>query len=410
MAALATAVATAQEVETTADSAPNTFWKTFNARLRELRTSLKVLTPGNTNDLTKMQALKAQLSELQIFATEATPLLPAYDVRRSQEEIEAVGKEVRETEATLKPKKKFAFSSRNSTSSSSSSSSSSSGSSSSAKAGVLSTPVETPHSDSSNGGSNEVGVRGSYVVSGQTGTTLTLSAADLRAVSQDGVPVQLLMKDCSSVCLSAPALLGSVRLEDLYECTVFLGPCCTSVYLEDCRDCTVVLACHQLRIHKSHHCQLYVRVNSHPIIEDCTGMGFSQYCLVYDGIQNDIQVNISASRLPPSLLPQSFSLPLFSPPTPTPPLYPPPSIPHTLLSTHPPTHSTPLPHPLSPPLSPLRAPPSRTLNAGTMWWISAGTAPPNPPTGLLCPPTRRAPLSRRSSRMCGGVVRAKVGV
>lgn len=50
------------------------------------------------------------------------------------------------------------------------------------------------------------------------------------------------------------------------------------------------LACHQLRIHKSHNCQLYVRVNSHPIIEDCTGFGFAPYNIVYDSIDNDFKV------------------------------------------------------------------------------------------------------------------------
>ena len=252
------------------------FWTAFNAQVHEFRTTLKTLVPGNADDLNRLQALKTQLSELQVFATEATPLLAAYDVRRSQEEIETVGKELRDVETALKPKKKFAFT-RNTTTS---------------KPVVVATNTSTSSSSSKENAESKTtdDVTGSYVISSQTGTTLLLSPTELHAVSRDGVPVQLLIKDCSSVTVSAPTMLGSVRLEDLYDCVIFLGPCCTSVYLEDCRDCTVVLACHQLRIHKTHNCSLYVRVNTHPIIEDCTEMGFAQYSAVYDGIIADIEV------------------------------------------------------------------------------------------------------------------------
>jgi Tubulin binding cofactor C len=90
--------------------------------------------------------------------------------------------------------------------------------------------------------------------------------------------------------IHSPTIHGSVRLEKMTKCRIFLGPCCTSVYIEECSEVEVFLACHQLRIHKSHNCQLYVRVNSHPIIEDCTGFGFAPYNIVYDCINDDFKV------------------------------------------------------------------------------------------------------------------------
>ncbi len=75
----------------------------------------------------------------------------------------------------------------------------------------------------------------------------------------------------------------------------------TSVYLEGARDCTLSIACHQLRIHNCHNCRLYVKVNSHPIIEDCSDMQFAPYQLEYKDIQNDIEVStlsLSLSNVP----------------------------------------------------------------------------------------------------------------
>lgn len=40
-----------------------------------------------------------------------------------------------------------------------------------------------------------------------------------------------------------------------------------------------MLASHQVRVHGAHRCQLYLRLRSNPIIEDCTGVGVAPYCL-----------------------------------------------------------------------------------------------------------------------------------
>jgi hypothetical protein len=89
---------------------------------------------------------------------------------------------------------------------------------------------------------------------------------------------------------SRPSLLGSVRIEQTSQCDISLGACCTSVYLEGVTDCTIQILSHQLRIHQCTGCKLYVRVQSHPIIEDCKDMGFAPYSYAYDTLQEDIQV------------------------------------------------------------------------------------------------------------------------
>ena len=95
----------------------------------------------------------------------------------------------------------------------------------------------------------------------------------------------------------SPTIHGSIRLEKINNSKIYLGPCCTSVYVEECSNITIYLACHQLRIHRSHNCFFYVKVNSHPIIEDCTGFGFAPYSLSYDGIQDDYKVRTCSTNI-----------------------------------------------------------------------------------------------------------------
>lgn len=87
-----------------------------------------------------------------------------------------------------------------------------------------------------------------------------------------------------------PSLLGSVRIEHTTGCDIKLGACCTSVYLDSVTDCTIQILSHQLRIHECKGCRLYVRVNSHPIIEDCSDMGFAPYTYNYPGAAADMHV------------------------------------------------------------------------------------------------------------------------
>jgi hypothetical protein len=107
----------------------------------------------------------------------------------------------------------------------------------------------------------------------------------------EGLKAQLLVKNCSNSTISAKYLLGSVRLQNIKNCKVLLAPCCTSVYLDNCVNCTIFITCHQLRIHTCTNCFLYVLVNSHPIIEDCSNIGFAPYCLSYDTIKDDFEVS-----------------------------------------------------------------------------------------------------------------------
>ena len=83
-----------------------------------------------------------------------------------------------------------------------------------------------------------------------------------------------------------------MRIESTSDCDIILGACCTSVYLDSVNNCTIQILSHQLRIHECRDCRLYVRVQSHPIIEDCVHMGFAPYSFIYEALEADIQVAV----------------------------------------------------------------------------------------------------------------------
>ena len=136
--------------------------------------------------------------------------------------------------------------------------------------------------------SSRMDVPGSFVLKDLVNETIILDKNSFTSLGD--INVQLLIQNCSGTLVCIKALLGSVRIENSRNCTVLLGPCCTSTYIEDSSACTVFTTCHQLRIHKCRDFQLYVMVNSHPIVEDCANMGFAPYCIKYDGFASDLEV------------------------------------------------------------------------------------------------------------------------
>ncbi|VDK41002.1 unnamed protein product [Taenia asiatica] len=76
--------------------------------------------------------------------------------------------------------------------------------------------------------------------------------------------------DCEVRVTSACGNLVASRLTD---CTVYtLQPVATSVMLQDCVNCHFVLACRQLRVHRTRGTRFDVFVASAPIIEDSTDL------------------------------------------------------------------------------------------------------------------------------------------
>ncbi|XP_055636986.1 tubulin-specific chaperone C [Toxorhynchites rutilus septentrionalis] len=81
---------------------------------------------------------------------------------------------------------------------------------------------------------------------------------------------------------------GSLQFAKLENCLVISGPTSRSIFLDKCVNCKFVVACQQLRCHQSKACDLYLKVTSRAIIEDCNQIQVTQYNNSYDLFEEDL--------------------------------------------------------------------------------------------------------------------------
>ncbi|XP_049282734.1 tubulin-specific chaperone C [Anopheles funestus] len=82
---------------------------------------------------------------------------------------------------------------------------------------------------------------------------------------------------------------GSLQFAQLDNCVVVCGPTARSIFLDDCTDCKFVVACQQLRCHRSRACDMYLYVTSRAIIEDCKAIRVACYNHQYENIEEDFK-------------------------------------------------------------------------------------------------------------------------
>lgn len=81
---------------------------------------------------------------------------------------------------------------------------------------------------------------------------------------------------------------GSLQFAKLENCLVICGPTARSIFLDDCHNCKFVVACQQLRCHRSRNCDLYLKVTSRAIIEDCAQIQVAEYNGTYPDLDGDL--------------------------------------------------------------------------------------------------------------------------
>ncbi|XP_050807878.1 LOW QUALITY PROTEIN: tubulin-specific chaperone C [Gopherus flavomarginatus] len=107
-------------------------------------------------------------------------------------------------------------------------------------------------------------------------------------------PSELLQRDVLLADLSDCRVLlrgnpNTLRVRDCRGCTVLCGPVSTSVLVDGCSDCLLVLACQQLRTHRTRDSRIYLQVTSRAMVEDCSGVRFAPYTWSYPGIEGDYE-------------------------------------------------------------------------------------------------------------------------
>ncbi|KAM6138707.1 tubulin-specific chaperone C [Phoenicopterus ruber ruber] len=219
-----------------------------------------------------LEEAAARLQGLQKLLTESVRFLAPYEVRQGQEAVARLQGDLAARRQQLQPKKKFAFRALKKE----------------AAPGSEPRPAEparpaaaapAPDHGSAEGESGGPPLCG---FSGAEDEELELGPAEL--LQRDVVLSEL--RGCR-VRLRGNA--NTLRVRDCRGCTVLCGPVSTSVLVDGCSDCLLVLACQQLRTHRTRDSRFYVQVTSRAVIEGCTKVSFAPYAWSYPGIERDFE-------------------------------------------------------------------------------------------------------------------------
>lgn len=219
-----------------------------------------------------LEEAAARLQGLQKLLTESVRFLAPYEVRQWQEAVGRLQGDLAARRQQLQPKKKFAFRTLKKE----------------AAPGSEPRPVEPARpADAAPAPGLAEGEPGGPPLCGFRGAEdaeLELGPAEL--LQRDVVLSEL--RGCR-VRLRGNA--NTLRVRECRGCTVLCGPVSTSVLVDGCSDCLLVLACQQLRTHRTRDCRFYVQVTSRAVIEDCTEVAFAPYTWSYPGIERDFEAS-----------------------------------------------------------------------------------------------------------------------
>jgi len=232
----------------------------LTSRIEESTSKEKASLPSHFDSInTELQQLTKFLADSKIF-------LPSYDLRKSQERIDELSEKLNLIRSTLIPKKKFGFKKEKKNSSP-------------PVASIVSGDGDHTKSTSELGIQAPVEVdEGDRVIADRRDARICLTDVDNRVVGL--VRVQ----DSDLFVRGSPS---AMHVRDLINCRVIVGPTSGSIFIDRCQNCSFVVACQQLRIHRTHSTRFYTHVTSKAIIEDCTTASFAPYDITYPGLDED---------------------------------------------------------------------------------------------------------------------------
>jgi hypothetical protein len=214
--------------------------------------------------------LVVDLQKLQKFLTDSTRFLSSYKVQQAQLRINQLKLAIEEKRRQVEPKKKFAFKSEK-------------------KRMGAQVPVTTDLVASDEKPKSSGTIEGP-IHQGSAPNECGFSERCDETLRMFGENIDYKDVMLSSLTACRVELRGApstVHMNAMQNCTVLCGPTSGSVFIDDCSQCTFVVACHQLRVHRTTQTNFYLHVTSRAIIEDCSTVTFAPYNWSYDGLDND---------------------------------------------------------------------------------------------------------------------------
>ncbi|OQR98103.1 tubulin-specific chaperone C [Achlya hypogyna] len=253
------AKAAASEKDTRA-TAVDGFWKRFTDMEADARAALDRSESSEPSPAVRseLDAIVTCVQAMRDAAADASLYLPPYDIRQSQAIVARLLAEIDAQRSALAPRKKFAFKARVK------------------RAAAASVPATSPQPVAD---IPSAPVDHELVIADKRDELVVIDAVD----TPDLTLARL--TNCV-VCIVAPT--AAVRATALTSCHVLTGPILGSLWLEECIESSFTVACRQLRVHHCHRSTFYLRIKSHPIIEDCSALGFGPYALAYPALATQL--------------------------------------------------------------------------------------------------------------------------
>lgn len=246
------------------------FQETFRKHVSTIENDIADLKPSTDRSrLTQaIHKIQEDIQNLQNYLTASTFFLSNYTVKTCQTILSDLKTQIEATKATLLAKKKFNFRSKADTS----------GLKSSTVSTIISTTtIDAPTPIESSSTKQD---HFQWTVQNRQHEEIVLNSDESN--SQD-ITVSML-DSCLLQIFGHPS---SLQLSHLTNCVILCGPVSRSVFADNCTNCKFVFGCQQLRLHSSHHCDLYMHVTSRAIIEDCNNINVAPYNYTYASIDDD---------------------------------------------------------------------------------------------------------------------------
>lgn len=252
------------------------FQETFRRHESTIENDLANLKPDTdrsrlTQDIHKIQE---DIQILQNYLTASTFFLSNYTVKACQAILNDLKTQIEATKVTLLAKKKFNFRSK--------------ADASALKAPVppLATVTSSTPTDSSSSKLDHF----QWTVQNRRNEEIVLVSDETN--NQD-VTVSMLEK-CLLQIFGHPS---SLQLSHLTDCVILCGPVSRSMFADNCTNCKFIFGCQQLRLHTSHHCDLYMHVTCRAIIEDCNSISVAPFNHNYPTIDDDfVKAGLDATK------------------------------------------------------------------------------------------------------------------
>lgn len=254
-----------------ADESLDYFHVTFRSHVTAIEEDLANLKPNtDKTKLTKdIHAIHEKIQNLQNYLTASTFFLSNYTIKTCQTILNDIKARIEATKETLLAKKKFNFRK---------------------KANDASTPAKSVTVVDGTTTSNKeptVSVNEADKANYFEWTVQNRQHEEIVLGPDETNNKDITVSTLDSCLLQIMGHPSSLQLSHLTNCVILCGPVSRSMFADSCTNCKFIFGCQQLRLHTSHHCDLYMHVTCRAIIEDCNNINVAPYNYKYANLDDD---------------------------------------------------------------------------------------------------------------------------